>query len=114
MSLGSYLDALIFDQYSDEEEDVKIYEDLLFSQISSSSSFQQRDDKKCVHVVIDACYESIAQRSNKDLFSFDISCKDIIVEEEIDSSLCHPLKLHCCMLWFHLFFRSRLRISSAD
>ena len=31
---------------------------------------------------LDACYESAAQRSNKDLFSFDISCKDIIVEEE--------------------------------
>ena len=36
-----------------------------------------------MHVVIDACYESTTQRSNKDLFSFDISCKDIIVEEEI-------------------------------
>ena len=34
---------------------------------------------------LDACYESAAQKSNKDLFSFDISCKDIIVEEEIDS-----------------------------
>ena len=32
---------------------------------------------------LDACYESAAQKSNKDLFSFDISCKDIIVEEEI-------------------------------
>ena len=32
--------------------------------------------------MIDACYESAAQKSNKDLFSFDISCKYIIVEEE--------------------------------
>ena len=38
-----------------------------------------------MHVVIHACYESTAQRSNKDLFSFDISYKDIIVEEEIVS-----------------------------
>ena len=38
-----------------------------------------------MHAVIDACYESAAQKSNKDLFSFDISCKDIIVEEEIVS-----------------------------
>ena len=167
---------------------------------SSSSSFQQRDDKKCVHAVIDACYESAAQRSNKDLFSFDISCKDIIEEEEIascdkpayhhdefglrkygegeqkcsdqllslhfdpkkveqstfnidiskekyqqhkkvfpvgfydpvanylelissidikiffsdDSWFCHRSNLYHCMLGFHLFFRSRSRISSAD
>ena len=149
-----------------------------------------------MHAMIDACYESTAQRSNKDLFSFDISCKDIIVEEEIvsydkpayhhdefrlceeeqkdldqllslhfyqtkveqstfnidisggkdqqhkkvypigfydpvddylelmssidikfflsyDSWFCHPLKLHCCMLGFHLFFGSRSRIISA-
>ena len=44
-----------------------------------------REMIRCVHVVIDACYESAAQKSNKDLFSFDISCKDIIVEEEIVS-----------------------------
>jgi hypothetical protein len=56
----------------------------LSTQISSSSSFQQRDDKKCVHVVIDACYESVAQNSNEDLFK-NISCKDIIVGEEIVS-----------------------------
>jgi hypothetical protein len=85
LSLGAYLDTPIFDQYSDEEEDVKACEDLLFTQISSSSSFQQRDDKKCVHAVIDACYESVAQKSNEDLFSFDMSCKDIIVGEEIVS-----------------------------
>ena len=35
--------------------------------------------------MIDACYESIAQKSNEDLFSFDVSCKDIIVGEEIVS-----------------------------
>ena len=34
------VDTLIFDQYSDEQEDVKICEDPLFTQISSSSSFQ--------------------------------------------------------------------------
>ena len=26
----------------------------------------------------------------------------------------HPLKLHCCTLWFHLFFGSRSRISSSN
>jgi hypothetical protein len=81
LSLGSYLDTPIFDPYSDEEEDVKVCEDLLFTQISSSSSFQQRDDKKCVHTVIDACHESVVQKFNEDLFSLDISCKDIVGEE---------------------------------
>jgi hypothetical protein len=85
LSLGSYLDAPTFDQYSDEEEDVKVCEDLLSTKISSSSSFQQRDDPKCVHDVIDACYESVVHKSNEDPLSFDISCKDIIVGEEIVS-----------------------------
>ena len=35
--------------------------------------------------MIDACYESVAQNSNIDIFSFDISYKDITVEEEIVS-----------------------------
>ena len=35
--------------------------------------------------MIVACYKSATQKSNKYLFSFDISCKDIIVEEEIVS-----------------------------
>ena len=38
-----------------------------------------------MHAVIDACYEYAAQNSNIDLFSFGISYKDIIVEEEIVS-----------------------------
>ena len=38
-----------------------------------------------MHAVIDACYKSVAQKSNKHLFSFGISYKDIIVEEEIVS-----------------------------
>jgi len=41
---------------------------------------------------LDACYESAAQKSNKDIFSFGISCKDIIVEEEIVS--CDKLAYH--------------------
>jgi hypothetical protein len=40
--LGSHLDAPIFDQYSDEEEDVKVCEDILFNQISSSSTFHHK------------------------------------------------------------------------
>ena len=39
-------DTPIFSKHSDEEEKVKICEDLLFTQNSSSSSFQQRDDKR--------------------------------------------------------------------
>jgi hypothetical protein len=80
LSLGSYLYAPIFEQYNDEEGDVKVCEDLLFTQIPSSSSFQQRDDQKYMHVVIDACHKSV-----EDLFSLDISCKDIIIGEEIVS-----------------------------
>ena len=83
LSLGSYLDAPRFDQYSDEEEHVKVCEDLLSTKISSSSSFQQRDDQKCVHDMIDAYHEFVVQKSKEDLFSLDISCKDIIVREEI-------------------------------
>jgi hypothetical protein len=78
LSLGSYLDPPIFDQYGDEKGNVKVCEDLFFIQISSSSSFQQRDDQKYVHVVIDACRESV-----EDLSSLDISRKDIIIGKEI-------------------------------
>ena len=39
LSLGSYLNAPISNKYSDEEEEVKICEDLLFTQNSSGSSF---------------------------------------------------------------------------
>jgi hypothetical protein len=39
LSLGSYIDPPIFDQYGDEKGNVKACEDLFFIQISSSSSF---------------------------------------------------------------------------
>ena len=42
--------------------------------------------------MINACYESSAQKSNTYLFSFGISYKDIIVEEEIVS--CDTLAYH--------------------
>ena len=42
--------------------------------------------------MIDACYESATQKSNKDLFSFGISYKDIIIKEEIVS--CDKLAYH--------------------
>ena len=58
---------------------------MLFAQSSSSSSFQQRDDKEYVNVVIVACYESAAQNLNTDFFGFGISQKDIIVKKEIVS-----------------------------
>jgi len=69
----------------DKEGDVEISESLLSTRTLSNSIFQKTDDKKCVYVVIDACYQSIFQKSKEDLFSFDISYKDIIVEEEIVS-----------------------------
>ena len=43
-----------------------------------------------------------------------ISNIDIKIFLSDDSWFRHPLKLHCCMLGFHLFFRSRSRISSAE
>ena len=43
-----------------------------------------------------------------------ISSVDIKIFFSDDSWFHHPLKLHCCMLGFHLFFESRSRISSAD
>jgi len=69
----------------DKEGDVEISESLLSTRTLSNSIFQKTDDQKCVHAVIDVCYQSIFQKSEEDIFSFDISCKDIIVEEEIVS-----------------------------
>jgi hypothetical protein len=40
LSLRSYLDAPIFDQYSDKEEDIEICEGLLSTRFSSGSTFQ--------------------------------------------------------------------------
>ena len=45
-----------------------------------------------MYAVIDACYESPTQKSNKYLFSVCISCKYIILEEEIVS--CDKLAYH--------------------
>ena len=57
----------------------------MFTQSSSSSSFQQRDDKEYVNAVIVACYESTTQNFNIDFFGFGISQKYIIVKKEIVS-----------------------------
>jgi hypothetical protein len=57
LSLEFYPDVPIFDKYSDEEEDFKVYEGLLTTRISSSSTFQQRDDQKCMHVVVNDSYD---------------------------------------------------------
>ena len=69
LSLAFYHDIPIFDKYRDEEEYFKVYEDLSTYGISSSSNFQQRYDKKCVHPVVDDSYEFIDQNSS------DTSCK---------------------------------------
>ena len=43
-----------------------------------------------------------------------ISSVDIKIFLLEDGSFCHPSKLHCCMLGFHLFFGSRSGISSTN
>ena len=43
-----------------------------------------------------------------------MSSIDIKIILSDDSWFCHPSKLHCCMLGFHLFLGSRSRISSAN
>ena len=43
-----------------------------------------------------------------------ISSVNIKIFLSDDSCFCHPLKLHGCMLGFHLFLGSRSRISSVD
>jgi hypothetical protein len=50
----------------DMEEDVEICEGLLYTRILSSSTFQQIDDQKCVHVVVDTSYKSIDQNCSED------------------------------------------------
>jgi hypothetical protein len=45
LSLEIVLDVPIFDKYSDDEEDFKSCEGLLTTKISSSPTFQQRDDQ---------------------------------------------------------------------
>jgi hypothetical protein len=47
LSLGSYLDAPIFDQYSDEEEDFKICEDLLSTKFHLVLLFSREMIKMC-------------------------------------------------------------------
>jgi len=76
--LRSHLDALIFDQYNDEQEDVKVCEDLLSTKISLSSSFQQR----YMHPVIDACHRFLVQKPDENLYFLDKTCKEITVEQE--------------------------------
>ena len=103
LSLGYYLNAPISNKCNDEEEEVKICEDLLFTQNSSSSYFSREMIKKDVNAMIDACYESAGQKSNTDLFSFGISYKDIIIEEEIvscDNSSYRPDEFRLCE-WEH-------------
>jgi hypothetical protein len=64
-----------------EEGDFKVCEDLSTFEISFSSTFQQKDNQQCIHVVIDQSCESDVQKLKEDRFSFDISCKDFIVGE---------------------------------
>jgi hypothetical protein len=77
-SSGFYSDFPVFDEYSDDEKDLK---DLLSNEISSNPFHQLRDDQKRMNAMVENIYESIVQESNEDPFNFDTSSKDIIVEE---------------------------------
>jgi hypothetical protein len=57
LSLEIVLDVPIFDKYSDEEEDFKSCEGLFTTKISFSPMFQQRDDQRCMHVVVNNSYQ---------------------------------------------------------
>jgi len=57
LSLEIFSDVPIFDKYSDEEEDFKSCEGLLTTRISSSPTFQQRDDQRCMQIVVTGSYE---------------------------------------------------------
>jgi len=46
---GFYYDVPVFDKYSDDEENFK---DLLSNEISSSSTYQQRYDQKCMQAMV--------------------------------------------------------------
>jgi len=75
---GFYSDFLVFDKYSDDEEDFK---DLLSNEISSNPTYQLKDDQKSMNAMVEDRNESIVQESNDDPFNFDTSSKDIIVGE---------------------------------
>jgi len=66
MSIGFDHDVPIFDKYNDKEEDFKFCEDFFTSRISFSYDIQQTNDQKCVHVVVNASYESVDQNCSED------------------------------------------------
>ena len=75
LSLEIVLDVPIFDKYGDEEEDFKSWEGLLTTKISSSPTFQQRDDHRCMHVVVNESYEDFTVVAN--IFHYDRDIDDI-------------------------------------
>ena len=77
--LGFYPNAPIFDKYSDKEEEFKVNQCLLTNGITSSSTFQQRNDQQCVHAMVDNSYESIVQNTYEDPLISDTFFKDIII-----------------------------------
>jgi hypothetical protein len=81
LPLGFYPDVPIFDKYSDEEEEFKNYKGLLTNGITSSSTFQQRDDQQCIHAMVDNSYESVVPNTYEDPLISDTFLKDIIVGE---------------------------------
>jgi hypothetical protein len=87
LPLGFYPDVPIFDKYSDDEEDFKVYEGLLTNGISSSSNFQQGDDQQCMHAMVDDSYESVVQNSNKTLLFLTHLSKISLLGRVIYSSL---------------------------
>jgi hypothetical protein len=84
LSLEIFPDVPIFDKYSDEEEYFKSCEGLLTTRISSSPTFQQRDDQRCMHVVVNDSYEDFTVVAN--IFHYDRYIDDIRdVNHHIDS-----------------------------
>ena len=52
---------------------------MLTNEITSSHTFQQRDDQQCVHAMVDNSYESIVQNTYEDPLISDTFFKDIII-----------------------------------
>jgi len=84
LSLEFYHVAPVYDEYSDDEKGLNVYETYggsLTNITLSSFDFQQKYDQPCIHVTIDGSYEFVVQNTNEDLLILDKSYKDTIVEE---------------------------------
>jgi hypothetical protein len=102
LSLEFYHAAPVYDEYSDDEKGLNVYETYggsLTNETLSSFDFQQKYDQPCIHVTIDDSYEFVVQNTNEDLLILDKSYKDIIVEENYQH-ISHDIsfKTHPCLI----------------